>query len=64
MTINICIENDYLAVSNPISPKKKADAFSGIGLNNLSNRCRLMTDKDIIIQKEESIFTVKIPIIV
>lgn len=64
MTINICIENDYLVVSNPISPKKKADASSGIGLNNLSTRCRLMTDKDIIIQKEESIFTVKIPIIV
>lgn len=63
MTIHVEVENDYLVVSNPISPKKKRDTSSGIGLKNLSNRCRLMSDKDIIIQNETSVFTVKIPII-
>ena len=63
MTIHIEIDNEYLVVSNPVSPKKKKDSSSGIGLKNLSNRCRLMSNKNIVIQKEDSIFTVKIPII-
>lgn len=64
MTIHIEMENGYLVVSNPVSPKKKAETSSGIGLKNLSNRCRLMSEKDIIIRKETTVFTVKIPIIV
>lgn len=64
MTIRIEIENNYLVVNNPISPKKKTDATSRIGLKNLSNRCRLISDKDIIVQKETTAFIVKIPIIV
>lgn len=64
MTIRIEIENNYLVVTNPISPKKKTDATSGIGLKNLSNRCRLILDKDIFVLKETTAFIVKIPIIV
>lgn len=64
MTIHIEMENGYLVVSNPVSPKKKAETSSGIGLKNLSNRCRLMSEKDIIIRKETTVFIVKIPIIV
>ena len=63
MSIHIEIDNEYLVVSNPVSPKKKKDSSSGIGLKNLSNRCRLMSNKNIVIQKEDSVFTVKIPII-
>lgn len=63
MTIHITIIHDYLVVSNPISPKKKKSDSSGIGLKNLANRCRLMTNKDIIILPNTSIFTVKVPII-
>lgn len=64
MTIRMEVEDDCLVVSNPISPKKKADASSsGIGLKNLANRCRLMTDRDVLIRKENTVFTVKIPII-
>lgn len=65
MTIHIEADsNEYLVVSNPISPKKKKeDAASGIGLKNLSNRCKLMTDKDIVIQNDNSVFTIKIPFI-
>lgn len=63
MTIHIGVDDDYLVVSNPISPKKKKEISSGIGLKNLANRCRLMTDKDIAVQNDDSVFTVKIPII-
>lgn len=64
MTIRIEIENGYLVVSNPLSPKKKTDTPSGIGLKNLSNRCRLISDRDIVVNKETTAFIVKIPIIV
>lgn len=63
MTIHIEVDNEYLIVSNPVSPKKKKDISSGIGLKNLANRCRLMTDRDMLVQKEKFVFTVKIPII-
>jgi len=64
MTIHIEVDNDeYLVVSNPVSPKKKEDVSSGIGLKNLANRCRLITDKDLFVRKDKSVFTVKIPII-
>ena len=65
MTIHIEVDKEeYLTVSNRISPKrKKEDNASGIGLKNLSNRCRLMTDKEMLVQNENDVFTVKIPII-
>lgn len=65
MTIHIEVDKEeYLTVSNMISPKrKKENTASGIGLKNLSNRCRLMTDKEMLVQKENDVFTVKIPII-
>lgn len=63
MRISITAEEGYLIVSNPLSPKIKKAAASGIGLKNLSNRCQLTSDKDIIVQKENSTFTVKIPFI-
>ena len=63
MVIHVDVDNEYLIVSNPVSPKKKKEVSSGIGLKNLANRCRLITDKDLFVQKEKSAFTVKIPII-
>lgn len=63
MTIHIEVDNEYLVVSNPVSPKKKMEVSPGIGLKNLANRCRLMADKDICVRKGESVFTVKVPII-
>lgn len=63
MVIRIEVEDGFLVVSNPVSPKKNKGTSSGIGLRNLSSRCRLMADKDIVISNDYSVFTVKIPII-
>ena len=62
MRIHIDIENNYLIVSNPIQPKKSNDSSSGVGLNNLSNRCKLMLGEEIIVIKENNSFTVKVPL--
>lgn len=60
MKIAITTEEDYLVVSNRVQPKKSA-ASPGIGLQNLSNRCRLITGKEIRVSDEGGVFTVKIP---
>lgn len=61
MVINIDTDNGFLVVSNTICPKKSAES-TGIGLKNLSNRCRLITGKEVRIKNEAGVFTVKIPL--
>ena len=62
MVITISIESEYLSVSNPVHPKKSITS-SGIGLANLAKRCKLMSGKDIIIENEIELFTIKIPLL-
>lgn len=62
MTISIRTEENHLIVSNPIQPKKSNES-SGVGLKNLSNRCKLMLGEEIIILKDEKVFTVKVPLL-
>lgn len=62
MTISIGVENEQLVVSNPIHPKKSTES-SGIGLQNLSKRYRLMSGKDITIEHSTDTFTVKVPLL-
>ena len=62
MNINISIINDYLVVSNSINLKKRNEP-SGIGLKNLSNRCKLILNKEINVSDENGLFTVKVPLL-
>lgn len=61
MQINIYTEPGYLVISNPVRPKK-SNIPSGVGLKNLSNRYKLMLGKDIVIDSNPEIFTVKVPL--
>lgn len=54
--------NEYLVLSNPIHPKKSATS-SGVGLQNLTKRCKLMTGKHIITEHPAELFTVKVPLL-
>ena len=51
----LCVENNLQA--------KDASASLGIGLQNLANRYRLLADKAIVIEKNEAVFRVKLPIL-
>lgn len=63
MTISIYAEDSYLVVANPVVPKlNNQEQGTGIGLSNLSHRYVLMTGKDIVVSKKESIFIVKLPL--
>ncbi len=62
MRIDITTEEDYIVVSNTITPKLEAEESTGIGLTNLSHRCTLLTERDIVVENNGSTFIVKLPI--
>lgn len=55
--------DNTLVVSNPIRLKKSNRVSSRIGLDNLRERYRLLTEKDIVIRQEENMFIVIMPLI-
>lgn len=63
LLINIALNGDYLKVENKVRDKQYAAGSTKIGLTNLSNRYRLVYNKDIIINKEQDKFVVKLPLI-
>ncbi len=63
MRITIAVCDNLLVVSNTINPKKVVEKGSGKGLENLSNRSRLMSRKEITIVREGDLFTVKVPVL-
>ncbi len=56
-------EHNSLIFSNRISFKKQIKPSSGIGLENLDNRYKLITGKSIIIDKQPDTFNVLLPIL-
>ena len=52
-----------LIVSNPLRPKADSQTTGGTGLTNLAQRYRLLCQKDIKITRDDTTFTVEIPLI-
>ncbi|PWT76892.1 MAG: histidine kinase [Bacteroidetes bacterium] len=63
LTINVSVLSNYVVIKNPIKPKNYASPTSRIGLNNLDNRYKLITKRNIIIENNFRFFTVKLPIL-
>ena len=64
LKIEITQKNDTLEVQNNLQPKQQVETSEGMGLQNLRKRYRLISDKEIIIEKSVEQFTVKIPLLV
>lgn len=62
LVITITTADGWLVVSNPTRPKRGAES-GGVGLHNLSNRCRMMLGREIGVRHTPDRFTVKIPLI-
>lgn len=62
LKISIYIEEGYIIVKNNLQRKTSQLKSTGIGLKNLSERLRLITGKDLIIEETDEFFTVKIPL--
>lgn len=63
MKIDIFVQDDRLVVANLVQPRKSKES-SGIGLKNLSNRCKLMLGEEIRALHEKEMFIVKVPLLV
>ncbi len=60
--ITIATRAGELVVSNPLIPKIAPENGTGIGLGNLSSRYKLLTGRDIIIERNERTFSVRLPL--
>jgi two-component system LytT family sensor kinase len=63
LTITIAGNREGITVMNPKRPRNTSGEKSGIGLNNLSTRYKLLTGKDLLIENGVYIFSVTLPLI-
>ncbi|GAB3977745.1 hypothetical protein GCM10028806_39710 [Spirosoma terrae] len=67
LIVTLRIDRDYLVISNPIQPRLPDDTLSrnstGLGLTNITNRYRLLTDRPVLVTPHDSIFVVRIPLL-
>jgi sensor histidine kinase YesM len=64
--LKICLSNTldgYILIKNNLQPKYSVTASNGIGLNNIMQRYHWLFNKEIVIEKTETDFIVKIPVV-
>jgi len=61
--IKISMNGQYIRVTNNAKPKPYSINSTGIGLKNLSSRYRIISKKNIEIEKARESFTVKLPLL-
>ena len=63
LTIYITVSSNYVTIKNRIIQKTYNPPSTGTGLNNLDNRYKLLTGRNIIVYKTADHFTVKLPLL-
>jgi two-component system, LytTR family, sensor kinase len=63
LQIKIYSEGDFIVVQNQIQLKRTREASTGMGLENINQRYTHLLDKKIIIQPNDTFFTIKLPVI-
>lgn len=61
--IRIYLEGDYLVVENDYQKKEVLQDRKGVGLQNIIDRYRIITKRNVLISQNEKTFIVKIPIL-
>lgn len=61
--IDVFAENGSLVVSNNLQIKNQVNESTGIGLDNIRNRYKMLGDKPVTVTETETNFTVSIPLI-
>ncbi|WP_460948209.1 sensor histidine kinase [Spirosoma daeguense] len=68
LIVTLTIDEQYLLISNPILCRLTDGTFTenstGIGLANITNRYRLLTDRPVLVNQKDNTFTVSIPLLV
>jgi two-component sensor histidine kinase len=63
LTIDVFAENGKLVVSNNLQKKNQINESTGIGLDNIRNRYKLLGNGQVEVSEQGDIFTVSIPLI-
>jgi sensor histidine kinase YesM len=63
LTVDVRIEDNALTIRNPVRLKRNVTHSSGIGLTNLNERFRIITERTIQTKNEQGIFSVRLPLI-
>ena len=63
LSIDVFLENDRLLIKNNINPKQGKESGTGMGLQNIINRYRLLSDKPVEIINNGSYFIVALPVL-
>jgi LytS/YehU family sensor histidine kinase len=63
LNLQILKEGDFLVVNNSINHKRKRETGEGMGLKNIMHRYALFSDKPVIIEEDDQIFSVRLPLI-
>lgn len=63
LTITISTDGEYITVTNNLQPRTSVREGMNIGLKNLNSKYAIISDKQIIINKTENNFTIKLPLI-
>ncbi len=63
LKIDVFAENGKLVVSNNLQKKNQLNESTGIGLNNIRNRCKLLGNGQVEVTESGTDFTVSIPLI-
>jgi hypothetical protein len=61
--IQVHSNGEYIKVSNRVRLRSFPENSTNVGLRNLSQRYRLICNRDITIEQQKSLFTVKLPLI-
>lgn len=63
LLISIYIEDDYIIMRNNINNKLEKEESEGVGLENIKNRYKLLTNKEIDKEEKENEFIIRLPLI-
>uniref|UniRef100_UPI004047FFAB 2TM domain-containing protein n=1 Tax=Polaribacter sp. TaxID=1920175 RepID=UPI004047FFAB len=63
LVLRIFEEDGFLIIENNISPKEAIGVSTKVGLKNITDRYRLLTDKSVLITSDQKIFKVSLPLL-
>ncbi len=63
LQVKVFVKDGNLVISNNLQMKNQVNESTGIGLDNIRNRYRLLGDKEVKVTENENSFTVSIPLL-
>lgn len=63
LNIKIITENKNLTIENNLQTRELPNKSTGVGLANIVSRYNLLTDRNVFVEKSETFFKVKLPIL-